>query len=97
MLPPCAFRAIKSSLGPEDIDDEDEDDDGEEDADEHDETYRRIKGILEGLLETGRRALRAEPRDFEKQGSGVKVLSAEEVRFWRGDGSWQIFYTFCPD
>src|SRR5712691_12669197 len=91
MLPPRAFRAIRSSLGPEDIaddediNDEDEDDDGEEDADEHDETYRRIKGILEGLLETGRRALRAEPRDFEKQGSSVKVLSAEEVRFWRGD------------
>jgi len=91
MLPPRAFRAIKSSLGPEDIaddediDDEDEDEGGEEDADEHDETYRRIKGILEGLLETGRRALRAEPRDFEKQGSSVKVLSAEEVRFWRGD------------
>jgi hypothetical protein len=93
MLPPRAFRAIKSSLGPEniaddeDINDEDEgdDDDDEEDADEHDETYCRIKGILEGLLETGRRALRAESRDFEKQGSGVKVLSAEEVRFWRGD------------
>jgi len=91
MLPPRAFRAIKSSLGPEDIaddediDDEDEDDDGEEDAGEHDETYLRIKGILEGLLETGHRALRAEPWDFEKQGSGVKVLSAEEVRFWRGD------------
>ena len=89
MLPPRAFRAIKSSLGPEDIaDDEDiddEDDDDEEDTDVHDETYRRIKGILEGLLDTGRRALRAEPRDFEKQGSGVKVLSAEEVRFWRGD------------
>ena len=91
MLPPPTFRAIKSSLGPEDIaddediDGEDDDDDDNEDADEHDEAYRRIKGILEGLLETGRRALRSEPRDFEKQGGGVKVLSAEEVRFWRGD------------
>lgn len=89
MLPPSAFRAIKSSLGPEDIaDDEDigdEDEEEEEDPDEHDETYHRVKGILEGLLEAGRRALRAEPRDCEKQGSGVKVLSAEEVRFWRGD------------
>jgi len=91
MLPPRDFRAIKSSLGPEDIaddediDDEDGDDGDEEDTGKHDETYRRVKGILEGLLETGRRALRAEPRDFEKQGGGVKVLSAEEVRFWRGD------------
>ena len=88
MLPPRTFRAIKSSLGPEDIaDDEDieEDGDNDEDDDEHDETYVRIKGILEDLLETGRRALRAEPRDFDKQGSGVKVLSAEEVRSWRGN------------
>ena len=87
MLPPRAFRAIKSSLGPEDVaDDEDiEDDDNEGDGDEHDQTYNRIKGILENLLETGRRALRAEPGDFEKQGSGVKVLSAEEARSWRGD------------
>jgi hypothetical protein len=92
MLPPPTFRAIKSSLGPEDIaddedigDGDDDDDDSDDDGDEHDETYRRIKGILEGLLETGRRALRVEPRDFEKQSGGVKVLSAEEVRSWRGD------------
>jgi hypothetical protein len=87
MLPPRAFRALKSSLGPEDVaDDEDmDDDDDAEDGDERDEVYDRIKGILDNLLETGRRALRAEPGDFEKQGGGVKVLSAEEVRSWRGD------------
>ena len=89
MLPPQTYRAIKSSLGPEDMaDDEDVDEDDEDnndDGDEHDETYGRIKGMLEDLLETGRRALRTEPRDFGKQGSGVKVLSAEEVRTWRGD------------
>ena len=84
MLPPRTFRAIKSSLGPEDMADDDIDDE-HEDNDEHDETYRHIRGLLEGLLETGRRALRTEPRDFAKQGSGVKVLSAEEVRSWRGD------------
>jgi hypothetical protein len=84
MLPPRTFRAIKSSLGPEDMTDDDIDDE-DEDNDEDDETYRRIRGLLEGLLETGRRALRTEPRDFAKQGSGVKVLSVEEVRSWRGD------------
>jgi len=87
MLPPPTFRAIKSSLGPEDVaDDEDIDEDGNDDDEDdgHDETYTRIKSILDDLLETGRRALRADPRDFEKQGSGVKVLSAEEVRSWRG-------------
>ncbi len=91
MLPPRAYRTLKSSLNPEDMaDDEDIDDDGndgdgdgDDDDDEHDEAYKRIKGILEDLLETGRRALSAEPRDFEKQSSGVKVLSSEEVRSWR--------------
>ena len=88
MLPPRTFRSLKSSLGPEDMaDDEDVDDnnDNDEDKDEHDETYRRIRDTLENLLETGRRALRTEPRDFGKPGSSVKVLSAEEVRSWRGD------------
>jgi len=87
-LPPCAFRAIKSSLGPEDAaDDEDTDeDDGESDGDgdEHNATFNRVKGILEGLLESGRRALRTETKDFERQTSAVKVLSADEVRSWRG-------------
>jgi hypothetical protein len=87
MLPPRAFRAIKSSLGPEDMaDDEDIDEDDKDDNNnEHDEAYRRVRSLLEGLLETGRRALRAEPQDFARQGSGVKVLSAEEVRSWRGN------------
>ena len=89
MLPPRTFRTLKSSLSPEDTaDDEDIDDDSNGDDsgdDEHDETYKRIKGILDDLLQTGRRALRAEPQDFEQQSSGVKVLSAEEVRSWRND------------
>ena len=94
VLPPRAFRAIKSSLGPEDVaDDEDEDEGGDDDEDgsEHDATFIRVKDILEGLLESGRRALRAEPRDFERQGAGVKVLSAEEVRSWRGDIGDDVF------
>ncbi|KAH9175501.1 hypothetical protein EDB89DRAFT_372184 [Lactarius sanguifluus] len=95
MLPPRTFRAIKSSLSPEDVaDDEDtddsEDDDGGDhddggDGNEHDAGFSRVKGILEDLLDSGRRALRAEPKDFEGQSRGVKVLSAEEVRSWRGD------------
>ncbi|KAI9512882.1 hypothetical protein F5148DRAFT_972766 [Russula earlei] len=89
MLPPRAYRAIKSSLSPEETADDDEDMD-DDDGDEHDETYRRIKGMLEGLLEMGRRALRAEPRDFGTQGTGVKVLSAEEVRSWQG-GMGDVF------
>ncbi len=64
MLPPRAYRALKSSLSPEDMaDDEDineDGDDGDDSDDEHDETYKRIKGILEDLLENGRRALRGD-------------------------------------
>ena len=100
MLPPRAFHAIKSSLGPEDVaDDEvtdedgDEDDDGGDGNEHHDATFGRVKGILEDLLESGRRALRAEPSDFERQGGSVKVLSAEEVRSWRGDAGDDIFTT----
>ena len=92
MLPPRTYRTLKSSLGPEDmaddedIDDDSNDNDDDDDGDdEHDETYKRIRSILEDLLETGHRALRAEPRDFEQQSSGVKVLSAEEVRSWRNN------------
>lgn len=49
--------------------------------------YKRIKLILEGLLETGRRALETTPEDFlEKPKGGAKVLSADEVRNWRYSG-----------
>ncbi|KAH8997559.1 hypothetical protein EDB92DRAFT_1443216 [Lactarius akahatsu] len=93
MLPPRTFRAIKSSLGPEDVADDEDTDESEDgsdhddggDVNEHDAAFSRVKGILEDLLESGRRALRAEPKDFEGQSRGVKVLSAEEVRSWRGD------------
>jgi len=78
----------------EDIDDDSNGDDRDDGDDEHDETYRRIKGILEDLLDTGRRALRAEPRDFEQQSSGVKVLSAEEVRSWRSNMGDDISSTY---
>ncbi|KAI0274791.1 hypothetical protein BC834DRAFT_849606 [Gloeopeniophorella convolvens] len=91
VLPPRAFREIKSSLGPEDaaddedVDDEDEDEVNEDDEDDgRDEAYNRIKGLVEGLLDMGRRALRATPDDFRGQSNGVKVLSAEEVRSWQG-------------
>jgi hypothetical protein len=57
VLPPPAFRAIKSSLGPEDVaDDEDEDEDGtttDGDGSEHDATFTRVKGILRTSLKAG--------------------------------------------
>ncbi|KAF4611755.1 hypothetical protein D9613_004242 [Agrocybe pediades] len=96
ILPPRAFRAVKSSLEPDELGDDEEDvdgDDGEEewfDADDGsegtgDEIYKRIKLMLESMLKTGQAALDKKTEDF---GGGAKapakVLSPEEVKDWRG-------------
>lgn len=95
ILPPPTYRAVKSSLPAEEVVKEEEEDSEEVDEDEDeqellegkdDEPYRRVKLILDTLLESCRRALESKPSDFvEGIKSGAKVLSAEEVRSWRGD------------
>ena len=95
MLPPRAYRAMKSSTDRDDTTDEEENADDEEEEEESskdgDRVYQRIKIILEGLLESGRRALETTAADFSQGAKGVvaKVLSAEEVRTWR-DSSGSI-------
>lgn len=94
ILPPRAYRAVKSSTDPDDKTDEEENaDDVEEDegcSKDGDQVYQRIKLMLEGLLESGRRALETTTADFSQGAKGVaKVLSAEEVRTWR-DSSGSI-------
>ncbi|KAJ7170186.1 hypothetical protein C8R46DRAFT_226213 [Mycena filopes] len=91
ILPPRAFRAVKSSLTADDTADSDSesDDDSEEDGEKaekaeqvreaHDVMYRRVKTILAGLLETGRRALETTPQDFPEPVKVAKVLSAYEL------------------
>ncbi|KAJ7751189.1 hypothetical protein DFH07DRAFT_960983 [Mycena maculata] len=86
ILPPRAFRAVKSSLDHDDTaDEDDEDQDEEEDAEmegkgeQDDATYRRVKALIDGLLEGGRRALETTPRDFPEPPKVAKVLSAYEV------------------
>jgi hypothetical protein len=50
--------------------------------------YKRVKAIIDGLIETGKRALESKPEDFLEGGKGgAKVLHAEEVRVWRRDSS----------
>ncbi|GLB35835.1 hypothetical protein LshimejAT787_0301230 [Lyophyllum shimeji] len=88
ILPPRAYRAFKDKDRDATPVDDDEDDDDDNDDDEldndGDETYKRIKVILEGLIETGKRALERKPQDFPEGGKGgAKVLSADEVRSWR--------------
>lgn len=93
ILPPQAYRAVKSSDGPEvNIEEDDEDDEESEGEEESvvegktDGAYRRVKGLIETLLEEGRRALEAKPEDLVPGGKGgAKVLSEEEARTWRGD------------
>jgi len=100
ILPPRAYRAVKSSLDPEELgdDEEDVDDEDEEwfDADDGgsaaggnggtgDEIYKRIKMMLEVLLKTGQEALDRKTEDFGGGAKGAaKVLSPQEVKDWRG-------------
>jgi hypothetical protein len=88
ILPPRTYRAVKLSANHDDSADEEDEEDDEvgvtEEEGTGDEVYNRIRILLEGLLETGRRALESKPKDFQQGGKGgTKVLSAEEVRSWR--------------
>ncbi|TFY61140.1 hypothetical protein EVJ58_g4688 [Rhodofomes roseus] len=93
ILPPPAYRAVKSSLPHDDTAEEEEEEEGEDEEEEQkiiegkdDEPYRRVKVMLETLLDSCQRALQTKPEDFvEKTRGGAKVLTAEEVRSWRGD------------
>ena len=91
ILPPGAFRAVKSSLEPaENGDDEEDVDDNSETEDlvegSGDDTYKRIKLILDNLLQTGRRALETQVKDFPEGGKGgARVLSPEELRDWHSN------------
>jgi hypothetical protein len=90
ILPPRAFQAVKSELDHDDTaseDDEDEDDEnGVQDGTE-DEVYKRVRITIDGLIQTGKRALESRPEDFLEGGKGgAKVLHADEVRIWRDSG-----------
>ncbi|TFK56622.1 hypothetical protein OE88DRAFT_1730094 [Heliocybe sulcata] len=89
ILPPRKFQAVKSTL-PEDIDkvDEEEEDAEEEEEEEEnqngDPAFDRVKAMVEGLVQVGKRALETKPEDFVEQGrGGAKVLTAEEVQRWQ--------------
>ncbi|CDO73006.1 hypothetical protein BN946_scf185007.g60 [Trametes cinnabarina] len=90
ILPPPAYRAVKSSLPQDDEESDEEEEDEEDDADiiegKDDEPYRRVKVMVEDLIESCKRALESKPEDFVGSSRGVaKVLTEEEVRNWRGD------------
>ncbi|KAJ6621067.1 hypothetical protein B0H10DRAFT_1012232 [Mycena sp. CBHHK59/15] len=84
ILPPRAFRAVTSADPAEatadDPDEEDDDADLDEEEEKNDAAYRRVKALLDGLLDAGRAALAATPADFPEEVKVAKVLSAYEVR-----------------
>lgn len=75
-----------------DDDSAEEDDDEEEhehaikpEGGQDDEVYKRLRLMIEGLIQSGKRALETKPEDFgDGWKGGAKVLSAEEVRSWIG-------------
>ncbi|KAG6813219.1 hypothetical protein H0H92_013106 [Tricholoma furcatifolium] len=84
ILPPRAYRAVQET-DPTDPDPDDDDDDAssdDEDDGPEDETYLRVRAILDTLLESGRRALETNPADFASA-APTKVLNPDEVRSWR--------------
>ena len=88
ILPPRAYRALKSSDGPTAADEptaSSSEDDEEMEPDVHDETYERVKGLLDRLLENAKTALNSTPDDHR----AAKVLTAEELRDWRDDSFTQ--------
>jgi len=94
-LPPRAYRAVKSSLGPTESHDDEEDVDDEDldssDVEAGDEIYKRIKVILDSLLKSGQAALEKQVKDFPEGGKGgAKVLSPEELKDYHGNQGQDI-------
>ncbi|KAF9454188.1 hypothetical protein P691DRAFT_754951 [Macrolepiota fuliginosa MF-IS2] len=104
ILPPRTYRAVKSSLDPNEIGDDEEDiDSSDSENDDNgdirsdsaaddawgkdDDTYRRVKLMIENLLDSGRRALEETKEDYMDAKGPAKVLTAEEVESWRDTGS----------
>ena len=80
ILPPQTYQTVTSAS--EDEDEEDEDSDVEEGADE---TFQRVRGLIDSLIESGKRALETRPEDF-RASLATKVLNADELRSWRDSG-----------
>ncbi|KAF9225528.1 hypothetical protein BS17DRAFT_778729 [Gyrodon lividus] len=89
ILPPRTYKTVNSALVAEDSrdDEDDEDEDDSEDIEEgaDDETFQRVRGLIESLVESGKRALETKPEDF-RTSLATKVLNADELRSWRDSG-----------
>ncbi|KIK91116.1 hypothetical protein PAXRUDRAFT_831110 [Paxillus rubicundulus Ve08.2h10] len=91
ILPPRQYKTINSALVAEDgRDDEDDEDDSEEiEEGADDETFQRVRGLIEGLVESGKRALEEKPEDL-RANIATKVLNADELRSWQDSGQRSV-------
>jgi hypothetical protein len=97
-LPPRAYKLMRERERedgvPQDSPDEEEEEETEDsDADAdlaaHDEGYLRVRSLVDSLLTSARAALADTPTSVlarDGGGGGARVLSAEEVHSWNGDG-----------
>lgn len=91
-LPPRVFKELKASTNFNDNDDADDEDDGDSVAPETDNTdaiYNRVRDLIDGLLESGKKALESTPADFLPGKSATRVLHEVEARPWR-DGRMSL-------
>jgi hypothetical protein len=73
--------------GRDDEDDEDDSEEIEEGVD--DETFQRVRGLIEGLVKSGKRALEEKPEDL-RANIATKVLNADELRSWQDSGQRSV-------
>ncbi|KAF8846101.1 hypothetical protein BDN67DRAFT_1006579 [Paxillus ammoniavirescens] len=91
ILPPRQYKTINSALVADDgRDDEDDEDDSEEiEEGVEDETFQRVRGLIEGLVESGKRAIEEKPEDLRAI-VATKVLNADELRSWQDSGQRSV-------
>lgn len=86
ILPPRTYKAVESALEVErEREDEDEDNEDSDVEEGVDETFQRVRGLIDSLIESGKRALETRPEDF-RASLATKVLNSDELRSWRDSG-----------
>lgn len=69
----------------DDDNDLDGDDEDEDSIEADDQTYKRIRLLMDEMFESAKSALATKPADFVDAKTPTKVLSEEEVRDWNGE------------
>lgn len=95
ILPPRTFREVTSDEPDTSTLDDDDDLDGEDDDEVNetdDQTYMRVRLLMDEMIEMAKSALTTKPADFVDAKTPTKVLSEEEVRYWNGEaGDTSLF------